>query len=122
VECFVADAENESRSPPGTCRVYLSCAELALPPKTASTYATITIIPDRVVFMAGSSPLSGCFLFAMQKTPVSWNCHFNCHRPSTLRKSRSAALSSTLRARLYRSLSYAAIAFSRFSNSTMTAD
>jgi Cyclophilin-like family len=45
-----------------------------------------------------------------------------CHRPSTIRKSRFAALSSTSRAGLYSSLSYAAIAFSRFSNSTMTTD
>jgi hypothetical protein len=48
--------------------------------------------------------------------------HFNCHRPSTIRKSLSAALPSALSAGLYRSLSYAAIAFSRSSNSTMTTD
>src|SRR5215469_2704280 len=48
--------------------------------------------------------------------------HFNCHRPSTIRKSLSAALSNSLSAGLYGSLSYAAIAFSTSSNSTMTTD
>ena len=37
---------------------------------------------------------------------------FDCHRPSTIRKSLCAALSSTLRAGLHSSLPYAAIAFS----------
>ena len=46
----------------------------------------------------------------------------DCHRPSTIRKSLCAASSNTLSAGLYRSLSYAAIAFSTFSNSTTTTD
>ena len=43
-------------SPPGTCRVYLSCAEMALPPKTATTAAMIKIAEDAVRFMALSLP------------------------------------------------------------------
>src|SRR5689334_13978060 len=31
---------SENASPSGTCTVYLSCAEMALPPNTASTIAT----------------------------------------------------------------------------------
>src|ERR1700732_579581 len=38
-------------SPPGTCRVYLSCAEMALPPKTATAAATITISKDAIFVM-----------------------------------------------------------------------
>ena len=34
---------SENASPFGTCTVYLSCAEMALKPKTASTTAIITI-------------------------------------------------------------------------------
>src|ERR1700681_1273502 len=38
-------------SPPGICRVYLSCAEMALPPKTATTAAMIKIAENVVLFM-----------------------------------------------------------------------
>src|SRR5882672_8688506 len=39
---------SENASPFGTCTVYLSCAEMALPPKTASTAAIITISQDAI--------------------------------------------------------------------------
>ena len=42
---------SENASPPGTCRVYLSCAEMALPPKTATTTAMIKIAENVVLFM-----------------------------------------------------------------------
>src|SRR5215469_99212 len=45
---------SENASPFGTCTVYLSCAEMALPPKTASTAATIAISQDRILVMAHS--------------------------------------------------------------------
>src|SRR5215472_1462850 len=45
---------SENASPPGTCTVYLSCAEIALPPKTASTTAMITISADAIFVMAHS--------------------------------------------------------------------
>src|SRR5262245_34516096 len=35
---------SENASPPGTCRVYLSCAEIALAAKTASTTAATPIV------------------------------------------------------------------------------
>src|SRR5260370_37357598 len=43
---------SENASPFGTCTVYLSCAEMALPPKTASTTAMITVSQDGILVMA----------------------------------------------------------------------
>src|SRR4029077_10977913 len=45
---------SENASPFGTCTVYLSCAEIALPPKTASTTATITITENGILVIAHS--------------------------------------------------------------------
>src|SRR3954466_3609709 len=42
---------SENASPFGTCTVYLSCAEMALPPKTASTTAMITVSQDGILVM-----------------------------------------------------------------------
>src|SRR5271169_3204075 len=42
---------SENASPFGTCKVYLSCAEMALPPKTATTAAMIKIAENVVLFM-----------------------------------------------------------------------
>jgi hypothetical protein len=39
---------SENASPPGTFTVYLSCAEMALPTKMASTNAIMTITQERV--------------------------------------------------------------------------
>src|ERR1700733_1347110 len=38
-------------SPPGICRVYLSCAEMALPPKTTTAAAMIKIAEKIILFM-----------------------------------------------------------------------
>ena len=42
---------SENASPPGTCTVYLSCAEMALPTKTVGTTATITISHNGILLM-----------------------------------------------------------------------
>src|SRR5437016_5136348 len=46
---------SENASPPGTFTVYLSCAEMALPTKMASTNAIMTITQDRTLVIAHSS-------------------------------------------------------------------
>ena len=49
---------SENVSPPGTCTVYLSgpvsCAVMALPPKTASTTAMISVSKDGILVMVHS--------------------------------------------------------------------
>src|SRR5712691_11671065 len=42
---------SENASPFGTCTVYLSCADMALPPKTASATTTIAISQDGIFVM-----------------------------------------------------------------------
>ena len=46
---------SEKARPFGTSTVYLSCAEIALPPKKVSTAARITIIEDAILVMAHSA-------------------------------------------------------------------
>src|SRR5215510_1758472 len=43
---------SENANPPGTCRVYLSWAEMTLPPKTASTPVAIQIFRMLLRFIA----------------------------------------------------------------------
>src|ERR1700733_13116399 len=40
---------SENAGPLGICTVYLSCAEMALPPNTASTVAIVTISQDEIL-------------------------------------------------------------------------
>src|SRR5262245_31997157 len=43
---------SENASPPGTCRVYLSCAEMTLAPKTASTTVAVPMVHMLLQFIA----------------------------------------------------------------------